>query len=201
MDNLNKAVGSTAQLLQRKFLGLHGESEQAHARGTLAELRRNVGRPIESDPLGLSRVLLNLDPPLDQEPLGKEDASTASERAAYHALTLFSWHMQSAREPMHILDRSFATACGKLYWNEELKSIKPRFDAMALAGSERSRLQRLRELIALLRGKGLGFDYGQFAVDLRALENPRLRRKVLMKWGADFARRSSDNSEETPENQ
>ncbi|WPF66255.1 MULTISPECIES: type I-E CRISPR-associated protein Cse2/CasB [unclassified Corynebacterium] len=192
MDNLRKSVGDTAQSMQRKFLGHHGDREQAHARGVLAELRRNVGRTMESDPLGLARVLLNLDPPLEQEPMGKEGAVTPSESAAYHALTLFAWHMQSAREPMHVPDRSFAAACGVLYRRTESDSFKPRFDAMVLAASSRSRLQRMREMIALLRGEALGFHYGQFAADLRALENPEYRKKVLMRWGRDFARIPAD---------
>lgn len=192
MDNLKEAVGTTAWVLQTRVLGGHGEREQARARGVLAELRRSVGRPVESDPLGLSRVLLTLETPLDQGLLGKGDAATASESAAYHALTLFAWHMQSAREPMYVPDRSFAAACGVLYRRTESDSFKPRFDAMVLAASSRSRLQRMREMIALLRGEALGFHYGQFAADLRALENPQYRKNVLMRWGRDFARIPAD---------
>ncbi|MBC3186609.1 type I-E CRISPR-associated protein Cse2/CasB [Corynebacterium sp. zg-331] len=187
-NNMQEAVGATVRRLQDEVLGRRGERAQARARGVLAQLRRGVGRPIESDPLGLSRVLLTLDPPLDRGLLGRSDAATPGETAAYHALTLFAWHMQSAREPMHVPGRSFATACGTLYRHTDSDSFKPRFDAMVLAGSTHSRLQLLRSLVALLRGKGLGFDYGQLAADLRALDNPRVRQRVLMRWGRDFAR-------------
>lgn len=192
MDNLKETVGTTAWRLQTRVLGAHGEREQARARGELAELRRSVGRPIESDPLGLARVIEALEPPLDQGLLGAGDAATASERAAYHALTLFAWHMQSAREPMHVPDRSFAGACGVLYRRTDSDSFKPRFDAMVLTSSARSRLQRMMEMIALLRGEALGFHYGQFAADLRALDNPERYKKVLMRWGRDFARIPAD---------
>lgn len=197
-DNLNEAVGMTTTVLQAQVLGERGDGEQARARGVLAQLRRNAGRPPESDPLGLSRVLLTLAKPLDESLLGKGDAATASESAAYHALTLFALHMQSARAPMHVRDHSFARACGQLYQRTESESFKPRFDALVLAQHSRSRLEHLRSIITLLRGEKLGFDYGQFAADLRALSNPKYRQKTLLRWGRDFSRIPAQES--TPEN-
>lgn len=199
-DNLSVAVGETAAWLQKNVLSGRGDRKEARARATLAQLRRNVGRPPESDPLGLSRVLMALHPALDADLVGRGDAATASERAAYHALTFFSLHMQSAKEPMHVPEKSFAAACGQMYRGNASGSFKPRFDAMVLSRNEYSRLHHMRSLITMLRGARIGFDYGRLAFDLRSLENPARRKKTLMRWGRDFAWIPTD-SEETPENQ
>jgi len=68
------------------------------------------------------------------------------------------------------------------------ESLKPRFDAMVLASDPTARAIHMRSLIALLRGQELGFDYGGLAADLRSLERPDRRSRVLMRWGRDFAR-------------
>ncbi|WJY64493.1 CRISPR-associated protein Cse2 [Corynebacterium atrinae] len=195
-DSLFGSVGATATRLQSQYLGEKGERLQAQARGILAELRRRAGQPIEQDPLSLEKTLMVLTPALNENSLGRTDAPSRSESAAFHALSLFALHMQSATHPMHQRGTSFASACGRLYAMSESASLKPRFDALLLARSSRSRLSHTRSMITLLRGSGLGFDYAQFANDLRSLDSAERRPGVLLRWGRDFAmgRFSADSS-------
>lgn len=186
-DTLYVAVGATATRLQSQYLGEQGERSQAKARGDLAELRRRAGQPIDRDPLSLEKTLLVLTPALDENSIGHTNEPSPSERAAFHSLTLFALHMQSSARPVHLRGVSFASACGRLYAQSESASLKPRFDALLLSRSSRARLSHTRSMITLLRGAQLGFDYAQFANDLRALDKSEHRPGVLLRWGRDFA--------------
>lgn len=202
-DTLFVAVGATATRLQSQILGEQGERAQTQARGVLAELRRRAGEPIERDPLSLEKTLLVLSPALNESSIGRGDNPSASESAAFHALTLFALHMQGSTRPMHVRGVSFATACGRLYANSDSASLKPRFDALLLARSSRARLTHTRSMITLLRGAQLGFDYAQFANDLRALDRADKRQGVLLRWGRDFAMgrfRTTDATSSTDNN-
>lgn len=183
---LRDAVGASAATLQAQYLGTRGERQQVRARGRLAVLRRSAGFTPDQHPLALQDVLDALEPGLRDADLGKGDAPSRSERAAFDAMTLFALHMQSATSPMHVHGRSFGTAVGLLRRQSESGSLKPRFDAMLAARDERSRLTHARSLITLLRGAGIGFDYGLFARDLRTLASAH-RAGVLLRWGRDFA--------------
>lgn len=184
---LSVSVGSTAARLQEQYLRDADPRAQAHARRVLAQLRRGAGAPPASFPLVAQAVLTELAPPLDAQLLGRGDDFSRSERAAFDALTLFALHMQSARRPAHVRGQSFGTAVGTLYRHEASSgSIKPRFDALVSARDERSRLTHARSLIQLLRAREIGFDYGRFAGDLRALSGSH-RQGVLLRWSRDFA--------------
>lgn len=201
--NLKLAVTRTVEALQRNYLNNTKNTEGANARRTLAELRKTGSLNFEKHPLALERVLLSLVFPLSDQESGNTDKATPSEQAVFHALTLFALHMQSAQQEVHDPERSFASACGRLYAVSDSNSIKPRFDAMQMPFDETTRVIHLRSLISLLRAKRISFDYGQFAQDLRSLQNPRRRNGVLLRWGRDFARRTFRdrvNTEKAQEN-
>ncbi|MGJ4071011.1 type I-E CRISPR-associated protein Cse2/CasB [Corynebacterium macclintockiae] len=201
---LSSSVAATCSQLQADYLGRTGYPNQAQARGTLAELRKSAGQPALQSPLVFERVLSSLVQPLSAKELGRGDAPSPSEEAAFHALAFFALHMQGATHEVHDSSRSFATACGQLAHASESKSIKGRFDALVLARTAQSRLIQTRSLISLLRSKGLRFNYGWFAADLRKLSNPRTRNGVLLRWGRDFAfamyARDADRSSASEEN-
>lgn len=184
---LQIGIGSTASYLQRNYLDRAETAAGADARRILAELRQSAARTFDADPLALQKVLMLLEPPLSDDELGRGDAPSPSELAAYNALTLFAQHMQSARKPVHTTECSFARACGRLQTLSESNSIKPRFDAMQSARDETSHVLHLRSLVTLLRSQELAFDYGNFARDLRSLQYPTRRDGVLLRWGRDYA--------------
>lgn len=184
-SRLQSAVAATASTLQAEVLGERGDAAQSRARAALARLRRSAGREPEADPLGFQEALDLLLGELAPSDLGTSGTATQAERAAFHALTLFALHMQSARRPMHIPGRSFGSAAGILISAAESSSTKPRVDALMAARTERSRLTHARSLITLLRDKEIGLDYGLFARDLRTLTG-RYRSSVLLRWGRDL---------------
>lgn len=186
-SRLGYAVGGTVTGLQEAYLGRRGEAAAARSRGVLADLRRHAGRPAEDDVLSLEKTLGLLRPPLSDEEIGSGDRVTPSEAAAYAALTLFALHIQSATAPVHVEGQSFARACGRLAGSSDSQSIAQRFDAMVLARDEASRQTHIRSLVTLLRSKGIGFDYGRLAWDLRSLGKPERRNGVLLWWSRDFA--------------
>lgn len=183
---LRVSVGSTANRLQRNYLERSQTPAGAEARAQLAELRKFSGRNVQDFPIALENVLLMLNPPLSEQELGKGNAPSPSEEAAFYALTLFGTHMQGARKPMHSAEIPFATACGRLFARSSSNSIKPRFDAMQAAADETARMQHLRSLVTLLRSQDLSFDYGRFAEDLRALQKPNRKNAILLRWGRQF---------------
>lgn len=183
---LQRVIGTSAATLQAQFAGERGVSQQTAARGRLAILRRSAGFTALQHPLAMQEVLDSLEPGLAEEDLGTQDAPSPSESAAFDAMTLFALHMQSASAPAHVPRRSFGSAMGMLRRRTESGSLKPRFDALLAARDERSRLVHARSLITLLRGEGIGFDYGIFARDLRTLSS-RHRSGVLLRWARDFA--------------
>lgn len=185
---LMSCVGATANRLQHNYLDLSHTPAGAEARAHLAELRKFSSFDVATSPIALEHILMLMQPPLNEQELGRGQEPSPSERAAFHALSLFGVHMQSATKPMHETGTSFAVACGKLFANSTSRSIKPRFDAMQAAGDEVSRITHLRSLVSLLRSQGIAFDYGRFASDLRALNYPTKRNGVLLRWGRDFAR-------------
>jgi len=173
--------------LQKNYLERPETIEGTEARRVLAELRKSASREFGTDPLALQHVLSILTPALSDGEIGRGDAPSPSESAAYYALTLFALHMQSATTPAHSEDRSFAMTCGRLQTMSDSGSLKARFDAMQTAREEPARLIHLRTLVALLKSEQLSFDYGSFAVDLRSLQNPARRDGVLLRWGRDYA--------------
>lgn len=204
IPNLRFSVANTAARLQTSYLERPDSIEGTEARRILAELRKSAAREFGTDPLALQLVLSVLTPTLSEGEIGRRDAPSPSESAAYYALTLFAAHMQSATTPAHTEDRSFARACGRLHSISDSASLKPRFDAMQTARDETSRLFHLRTLVSLLRNEKLAFDYGAFAHDLRSLQNPTRRDGVLLRWGRDYAvgmLRPSQQDEELSDNE
>lgn len=191
---LRASVARTADTLQRDLLHSPNHAKQAHARAVLATLRKYSAVKLEHHPLALEEVLLLLEPPLSAWELEQGGDPSATELAAFHALTMLGVHMQSATTDAHIAGQSFAKACGRFYTQSQSQSTKPRFDAMMVAQDEASRLIHIRSFVTLLRRAKLGFDYGQFANDLRVLGDQTVTQKeqarrqgVLLRWGRDFA--------------
>ncbi|MDO5645752.1 MAG: type I-E CRISPR-associated protein Cse2/CasB [Dermabacter sp.] len=183
---LATSVGATAASLQSAYLGERSEAAQTKARSQLAELRRSAGFTPDQHPLALQTVLELLTPPLSDMELGRGEHASRSETAAFSALTLFAWHMQSATTPAHVPGQSFGSAMGTLRARTDSESLKPRFDALLASRHAASRLTHARTLISLLRNEKIGLDYGKFAGDLSTLSGSK-RAGVLLRWSRDFS--------------
>jgi CRISPR system Cascade subunit CasB len=157
--------------------------QSAESRAALAKLRRGVGR----EPGTVAEVL-----PLTVNPDARsdQDGPTADERAIHAALTLYAVHQQSQDRRMHVPGTPFGAALGRIRFRdgEENPGVVRRFQALGTAGGFTESMAHARALITLLRGVGVGFDYGRFATDLVQLQDPARAAGVRLRWGRDFYR-------------
>ncbi|QPK78815.1 type I-E CRISPR-associated protein Cse2/CasB [Corynebacterium lizhenjunii] len=185
LSRLYQAVTAAVNALQQDLLS--GADAKSSTKATLAELRRLAGKKPTDAPLGFAAALDLLYPKLAEPTVDSQGFATYEEEAAFTALTLFALHAQSARRPVHQDGMTFGRACGLLYHRGRSESLKPRFDAVLLSNNPDTQLYHIRSLVTLLRSADLVLDYGLLAEDLRWLRSPRLRNRVLLRWGRDFA--------------
>ncbi|PLA45536.1 type I-E CRISPR-associated protein Cse2/CasB [Micrococcus luteus] len=183
---LYKAVASAAYRLQRNILS--GDSHaQAGARAILSLLRRAVAQEPGDDPLVWNAVAQDILGELPSRDVGRGDAPSPAEWAAFVAITLFASHQQSQRAPMHVQGVSVGSAVARLRRANDGGSIKARLDAVMVASTPRALRYHLRSLVSLLGAHGVPLDYGRLAEDLRRLRHPEHRRGVVLRWGRDYA--------------
>lgn len=183
---LYRATASAAHRLQRAVLDADPRSRST-ARATMSLLRRAVAREPGEDPLVWNAVAQDILGDLPEEDIGRGDAPSPAEWAAFVAVTLFAAHQQSQRAPMHAAGISLGAAVARLRRITESGSIKPRLDAVMVASTPQALRYHLRSLISLLGAHGIPLDYGLLAEDLRWLRHPRRRRGVVLRWGRDYA--------------
>lgn len=192
-EELRSFVAKKIDRLQSALLGKN-QKQQARARAVLAELRRAPisGSPVHSEawqvvlgPTGLaapSTVQSELFPERLQS---RSDAPSATELAAYTALVSYAIHQQSLQARMHSRDTSFAQSVGQMITLTS-PSTKSRFDSFTTAQIPSTINAHLRSIITLLRAQQIGFDYGQFALELKQLYTPSQRNAVLMRFSRAF---------------
>ena len=154
------------------------------SRASLAQLRRGVGREVGSVPEILE---LTINPDAARV---WSDAPTPDEIAIHTAMTLYAVHQQSLSRPMHVPRVPFGSALGAIRYvdGRESAGVVRRFQAMGTASSVEELVHHARTLITLLRRAECGFDYGLFAEDIAAFQNPRRADLVRLRWGRDFYR-------------
>lgn len=197
--SLGSAIGKAASRLQDAYFGQQGDARRAAARRDLATLRAGAAKTPQQDIVSWQAVLNLTMQDFPERLLGKGNAPSRSELAAFDAMALFGLHMQSATQRMHTVEQTFAEACGILVRRRgDSDSIKPRFDAMLAVRNEIIRRRHAIGLIALLRTEKIGFDYGRFGRDLFTLSGAN-RNEVLLRWARDFtvARSRRDNPQPT----
>lgn len=183
---LYRATASAAHRLQGAVLGADSQAA-AEARATLSRLRRAVAQEPGEDPLAWNAVAEDVLGQLPPQDLGRGDAPSPAEWAAFVAITLFAAHQQSQRAPMHVKGVSLGAAAARLRRATESGSIKQRLDAVMVSATPRALRYHLRSLVSLLAAHGIALDYGRLAEDLRHLRQPTRRNGVLLRWGRDYA--------------
>lgn len=168
----------------------------------LAQLRNGASKPVGDDLSLLQFTTAGLYPEGTQLP----DGPTDRERAAYTAVTLYALHQQSERtQRMHRQGDesgrgdSIGAAAGKLYQGDKAPGVIRRFEGLGTAVSWSEITQHSRGLVQLLRVAKIPLDYGRFAEDLLALQEPERVTAVRNRWGRDFYRRTQvEISDDTP---
>lgn len=156
----------------------------------LARLRRGVGQEPGAELDLIELTFANL----ETVSSGLPDEPTLNERAAYTVICLFALHQQSRPErSMHRAGYSFGRSARELSransapGSSELdEAVTRRFVALGTAESWAETVHHARGLIQQFRAADIPLDYGRFAEDLVALQNPATAGAVRTVWGRDF---------------
>ncbi|MFF2812522.1 type I-E CRISPR-associated protein Cse2/CasB [Streptomyces sp. NPDC058000] len=192
------AVHQRITWLQRGYL-----DNRSDAVGTLARLRRGIGRPAgeTADLWGL----IGTEPLYEQYERREltEDAMRQAEEAAHAAVTLWSLHQQSHHTvPMHRKPGpELGTAVRRLAPGPEIdEPTRKRFVRVGTAATPVVLAGRLRDLILLLRREAIPLDYGLLADQLHTWQRPGGPQSVRRSWGRSYLavpRPASGNGEAT----
>jgi CRISPR system Cascade subunit CasB len=198
---LREDVVGRIESIQSGYLGLRGGAAQASAQAQLATLRGCDPADPALHPEAWS-ILMDQTPQELEPSLRSQDAPSSAERARHCAVVLYANHQQAKSDPMHLRGVMFGQAMRRLSDarrrdTEFDPSVQRRFDQVLLSPTWAGRAEHLRTLVRLLRGEGLGFDYGDFARDLLRLDQPRFAPSVRMSWGRDFYRRPKPTTDPT----
>ncbi|MCP3973641.1 MAG: type I-E CRISPR-associated protein Cse2/CasB [bacterium] len=170
---------STTARSEARFIGHLRALVDRDDRGSLAALRRGVGRTPGAIPAAFAQVA----------PWLPDDAPAWDDRNWYDAATLFALHHQSRGIPTGD-DGDFGKSLNRLRRARQREhnptdSLDRR--VTALLAAERDHLPYdLRQLITLLRGEGIGVDYLRLLRDLRAWGHPD--RYVQRRWARNYYR-------------
>ncbi|MBZ6199895.1 type I-E CRISPR-associated protein Cse2/CasB [Streptomyces olivaceus] len=168
-------------------------ADRSHAVGALARLRRGAGREAGETP-----DLWNL---IDTDPLHTTDAGTRplseqelvrAENALHAALTLWAFHQQSRRFPMHrphTRERpgGLGSAVRRVMPADGIDApVRTRLVRAGTAPDLVALTQRLRDIVALLRRDDIPLDYALLAGQLYVWQWPDGPAAVRRRWGRSF---------------
>ncbi|GAA2661889.1 type I-E CRISPR-associated protein Cse2/CasB [Streptomyces lunalinharesii] len=192
------AVHQRITRLQRGYL-----DDRSDAVGTLARLRRGIGRPAgeTADLWGL----IGTEPLYEQYERREltEDAMRQAEEAAHAAVTLWSLHQQSHHAArMHRRPGpELGAAVRRLASGPEIdEPTRKRFVRVGTAATPVVLAGRLRDLVLLLRREAVPLDYGLLADQLHTWQSPGGPQAVRRSWGRSYLavpRPASGNGEAT----
>lgn len=183
--------------LQDGYLDRRGSAAQANAQADLARLRSAD----PADPVAVPEAW-----PVVQEGSPEAlapyagDEPTNAERARHCAMVLYARHQQAQDQPMHVVGTSFPQAVRVLGARRAAvgedfdSSVRQRFDMALLSPTWLGRAEHLNALVRMLRGEGIGFDYGQLCRDLFLLALPDGARGVRTRWARDLYRKPDTES-------
>lgn len=160
----------------------------------LANLRRGIGKtPGELPELWGS--FLNGIP---EELLSRNGIPTRAEWAVYLALTLFAMHQQGNGESVHAEGMGLGKAAALLMnesTDEERERVLHRFGPAVTAKDMPEIAHHLRNMIQLMKAKGIRLDYVRLSKDLYDFQSEDNRKRVQLRWGQDFYYNEKGESE------
>lgn len=151
----------------------------------LANLRRGIGKV----PGELPELWGSFLSGIPEELLSRNGVPTRAEWAVYLSLTLFAMHQQGNGESVHEEGIGLGKAAAKLMsepTDEERERVLHRFAPVATAKDMPEISHHLRNLIQLMKAKGIRLDYVRLAKDLYDFQSEDNRKRVQLRWGQDF---------------
>lgn len=194
--HLTKNAG---RLVDRRIGGPRGlqtrldDNKSRRARGELAALRRGVSRsPGELPEIWeLTRV---------EVPDGAGDAPTWEEIAVHTAMTLYAVHQQSRTEHMFSPGVGLGSAARRLIGSpdEENPSARARFNALVTSTTVAELRHHLRNLVSLLRSRGIALDHAMLADDIVRFQRPGGAKSVRLAWARQYYSLPADGAVSAP---
>lgn len=180
-----RRLGRIGLLVNQRIGGAHGLQKryldnESLGRAEVAALRKGANRaPGELPEIWeLTRV---------EVPDGAGDAPTREEIAVHTAMTLYAVHQQSRSECMFVPGRGLGRAAHELVGtDEENPSARARFNALVTSTTVAELRHHLRNLVSLLRSRGIALDHAMLADDIVRFQRPGGAKSVRLAWARQY---------------
>ena len=192
-----RRLGRIGLLVNQRIGGAHGLQKryldnESLGRAEVAALRKGANRaPGELPEIWeLTRV---------EVPDGAGDAPTWEETAVHTAMTLYAVHQQSRTEPMFVPGRGLGRAAHELVGtDEENPSARARFNALVTSTTVAELRHHLRNLVSLLRSRGIALDHAMLADDIVRFQRPGGAKSVRLAWARQYYSLPADGAVSAP---
>lgn len=180
------SLGATGRLVSQRVSGKNGLQSrylhnEAQAREQMAALRGAVTR--EPGEVPATWALTQVRVPDDAG-----DAPTREEIAVHTAMTLYAVHQQSRTDPMFHPGKGLGHASRELIGppDQENPSARKRFDALVTSTTITELRHHLRDLVSLLRARGITLDHAMLADDIVRFQRPGGAKEVRLGWARQY---------------
>lgn len=192
-----RRLGRIGLLVNQRIGGAHGLQKryldnESLGRAEVAALRKGANRaPGELPEIWeLTRV---------EVPDGASDAPTREEIAVHTAMTLYAVHQQSRSECMFVPGRGLGRAAHELVGtDEENPSARARFNALVTSTTVAELRHHLRNLVSLLRSRGIALDHAMLADDIVRFQRPGGAKSVRLAWARQYYSLPADGAVSAP---
>ena len=192
-----RRLGRIGLLVNQRIGGAHGLQKryldnESLGRAEVAALRKGASRsPGELPEIWeLTRV---------EVPDGAGDAPTREEIAVHTAMTLYAVHQQSRSECMFVPGRGLGRAAHELVGtDEENPSARARFNALVTSTTVAELRHHLRNLVSLLRSRGIALDHAMLADDIVRFQRPGGAKSVRLAWARQYYSLPADGAVSAP---
>lgn len=192
-----RRLGRIGLLVNQRIGGAHGLQKryldnESLGRAEVAALRKGANRaPGELPEIWeLTRV---------EVPDSAGDAPTREEIAVHTAMTLYAVHQQSRSECMFVPGRGLGRAAHELVGtDEENPSARARFNALVTSTTVAELRHHLRNLVSLLRSRGIALDHAMLADDIVRFQRPGGAKSVRLAWARQYYSLPADGAVSAP---
>ena len=192
-----RRLGRIGLLVNQRIGGAHGLQKryldnESLGRAEVAALRKGANRaPGELPEIWeLTRV---------EVPDGAGDAPTREEIAVHTAMTLYAVHQQSRSECMFVPGRGLGRAAHELVGtDEENPSARARFNALVTSTTVAELRHHLRNLVSLLRSRGIALDHAMLTDDIVRFQRPGGAKSVRLAWARQYYSLPADGAVSAP---
>lgn len=177
-----KEIDNEMYCFMAKKVGVLSQ-DTSYAKAARAKLRRAAGKSVSDTPEIWDITLYEM-----PESLLQNEAAIV---AAQTALTLFALHGQNAKGV------SLGKAMKRLAppGNDDVKSLKRRFDAVVTSYDQVELANHLRGLVKLFKSKDIPLDFVRLAGDIFFFSlGGESKNKVRLRWARDYYYFKSDNN-------